>query len=68
MIGTMTFKKFTGEKLENVSDYVKEYVNDWLDTLMKCKFDMDTMLSSFEAEEVRTKSYQVLKKLRADML
>jgi hypothetical protein len=52
---------------ENV-DYVKEYVNDWLDTLMKCKFDMDTMLSSFEAEEVRTKSYQVLKKLRADML
>ena len=26
MIGTMTFKKFSGEKLENVSDYVKEYV------------------------------------------
>ena len=52
---------------ENV-EYVKEYVNDWLDTLMKCKFDMDTMLSLFEAEELRTKSYQVLKKLRADMI
>ena len=52
---------------ENV-EYVKEYVNDWLDTLMKVKFDMDTMLSLFEAEELRTKTFQVLKKLRADVL
>ena len=28
IIGTMTFKKFTGEKLENVSDYVKAYVDE----------------------------------------
>jgi hypothetical protein len=52
---------------ENV-DYVKDYVNDWIDTLMKTKFDMDTMLTLFEAEELRTKTYQVLKKLRADVL
>lgn len=52
---------------ENV-DYVKDYVNDWIDTLMKAKFDMDTMLSLFEAEELRTKTLQVLKKLRADIL
>ncbi len=52
---------------ENV-DYVKDYVNDWIDTLMKTKFDMDTMLSLFEAEELRTKTFQVLKKLRADVL
>ncbi|MCR5213304.1 MAG: hypothetical protein K6E10_02740 [Eubacterium sp.] len=52
---------------ENV-DYVKDYVNDWIDTLMKSKFDMDTMLSLFEAEELRTKTFQVLKKLRADIL
>ena len=35
---------------------------------MKSKFDIDTMLSLFEAEELRTKSFQVLKKLRADIL
>jgi hypothetical protein len=52
---------------ENV-DYVKDYVNDWIDSLMKAKFDMDTMLSLFEAEELRTKTFQVLKKLRADIL
>jgi hypothetical protein len=52
---------------ENV-EYVKEYINDWLDILMKVKFDIDTMLTLFEAEELRNKSYQVLKKLRADML
>ena len=28
MIGTMNFKKFTGEKLENVSEYVKEYIRE----------------------------------------
>ena len=52
---------------ENV-EYVKDYVNDWIDTLMKAKFDMDTMLSLFEAAELRTKTFQVLKKLRADIL
>ena len=52
---------------ENV-EYVKDYVNDWIDTLMKAKFDMDTMLSLFEAEELRTKTFQVIKKLRADIL
>ena len=52
---------------ENV-DYVKDYVNDWIDTLMKTKFDMDTMLNLFDAEELRTKTYQVIKKLRADVL
>lgn len=28
MIGTMTFKKFSGERLENVSDYVKNYLKE----------------------------------------
>ena len=27
-IGTVTFKKFTGEKLENISDYIKEYIRN----------------------------------------
>ena len=56
------------DKSEENVDYVKSYINDWLDTVMKSKFDIDTMLSLFEAEELRTKSFQVLKKLRADIL
>lgn len=28
MIGAFSFKKFTGEKLENVSDYIKAYLKD----------------------------------------
>ncbi|SEP92194.1 hypothetical protein SAMN02910369_00877 [Lachnospiraceae bacterium NE2001] len=56
------------DKSEENVEYVKDYVNDWLDTLMKSKFDMDTMLSLFEAEELRTKTFQVIKKLRADIL
>ena len=28
MIETFTFKKFTGEKLENVEQYVKEYCKE----------------------------------------
>lgn len=27
-VGTVTFKKFTGEKLENISDYIKEYIRN----------------------------------------
>ncbi len=52
---------------ENV-EYVKAYVNDWLNNIMKCKFDKDTMLPLFEAEELRGKTFQVLKKLRADLV
>ena len=56
------------DKSEENVDYVKSYVNDWLDAVMKSKFDLDTMLPLFEAEELRAKSFQVLKKLRADIL
>jgi len=27
-IGTITFKKFTGEKLENLTDYIKNYIQE----------------------------------------
>ena len=30
-VGTVTFKKFTGEKLPNISEYVKEYVKEHKD-------------------------------------
>jgi len=56
------------DKTSTNVDYVKDYVNDWIDSLMKAKFDIDNMLSLYEAEDLRTKSLIVLKKLRADML
>jgi hypothetical protein len=56
------------DKNEENVEYVKDYVNDWIDTIMKFKFDMETMLSLYEAEELRGKTFQVLKKLRADIL
>lgn len=52
---------------ENVQ-YVKTYLNDWIDFLMDHKFDKDMMLETFEAEEVRNKTLQVLKKLSYDMV
>lgn len=56
------------DKSEENVEYVKAYVNDWIDNVMKGRFDRETMLPLFEAEELRTKSFQVLKKLRADLL
>lgn len=52
---------------ENVQ-YVKNYLTDWVDILMGNKFDKDMMLEIFEAEEVRSKTLQVIKKLSYDML
>lgn len=52
---------------ENVA-YVQAYVNDWLDTIVEAKMDKNTMLALYEAEELRSKTLQVIKKLRADLL
>ncbi len=52
---------------ENVT-YVQTYVNDWLDTVVEAKLDKSTMLPLYEAEELRAKTLQVIKKLRADLL
>lgn len=52
---------------ENV-EYVKSYINDWLDLIVGAKLDKSTMLSLYEAEELRTKTLQVIKKLRVDLL
>lgn len=52
---------------ENVA-YVQAYVNDWLDTIVDAKMDKNTMLALYEAEELRSKTLQVIKKLRADLL
>lgn len=52
---------------ENV-EYVKAYVSDWLDAAVASKLDKSTMMALYEAEELRNKTLQVIKKLRADLL
>lgn len=52
---------------ENV-EYVKTYLADWIDFLMDNRFDKDMLLEVFEAEEVRNKTLQVIKKLSYDLL
>ena len=51
---------------ENI-DYVKAYIEDWLNFLLNNKFDKDLMLTAFEAEEMRNKTLTVLKKMAYDM-
>ncbi len=51
---------------ENIS-YVKAYIEDWLNFLLNNKFDKNLLLSVFEAEEMRGKTLQVIKKMSYDL-
>lgn len=50
------------------AEYVKAYIEDWVALLMQNKFDKDSLLSLFDADEVRTKTLQTIKKLSMDMV
>jgi hypothetical protein len=52
---------------DNVA-YVKSYIDDWVNMLMQSKFDRDSLLSVNLAEEVRNRTWQVIKKLNHDMV
>lgn len=54
------------QSLDNVA-YVKAYIEDWVNLLMQNKFDRDSLLSLFDADEVRTKTLQTVKKLSMDL-
>lgn len=51
---------------ENIG-YVKAYIEDWLNFLLNNKFDKDLLLSVFEAEEMRSKTLQIIKKMSYDL-
>ncbi|MGN0436941.1 MAG: hypothetical protein ACI4F4_00335 [Lachnospiraceae bacterium] len=51
---------------DNVA-YVKSYIEDLVNLLMQNKFDRDTLLSLFDADEIRTKTLQTIKKLSIDL-
>lgn len=52
---------------ENVK-YVKDYIEDWVSLLMQNKFDRDSLLSVFDADEIRVKTLQTIKELAIDMV
>ncbi len=56
------------DKSEDNVTYVKSYIEDLLNALMKTKWDKDTMLTQFDAEDLRSKTYQVIKRLNIDLL
>ncbi len=60
-----------GEYLKDRSEenvrYVQTYIEDWVEFLMQNKFDKDSLLSLFDAEEVRAKTLQTIKKLNYDL-
>ena len=52
---------------ENV-EYVQGYIGDFVEILMQNKFDKDALLSIYDAEDIRTKTLQTIKRLNYDMI
>lgn len=52
---------------ENV-EYVQDYIEDWVNLLMQNKFDKDSLLSVFDADEIRSKTLQTIRRLNLDMI
>jgi hypothetical protein len=55
-------------RTEDNAAYVKSYIDDWVNMLMQSKFDRDSLLSVNQAEEVRNRTWQLIKKLNHDMV
>ena len=49
-------------------EYVQAYIEDWVNLLMQNKFDKDSLLSVFDADEVRAKTLQTIRRLNLDMV
>lgn len=63
-----TIEDFLKDRREDNIEYVKSYIEDWVNMLMQNKFDKDSLLSPFDAEEIRSKTLQTIKKLCIDMV
>lgn len=56
------------DKSDENAKYVRSYIEDWLNSIVEIRFDQNSMMSLFDAEELRNKSLQIIKRLRADMI
>lgn len=63
-----TIEDFLKDRREDNISYVKSYIEDWVNMLMQNKFDKDSLLSPFDADEIRAKTLQTIKKLSIDMV
>ncbi len=63
-----TIEEFLKDRREDNVAYVKSYIEDWVGMLMQNKFDKDSLLSPFDADEIRSKTLQTIKKLNLDMV
>lgn len=63
-----TIEDFLKDRREDNVAYVKSYIEDWVNMLMQNKFDKDSLLSPFDADEIRSKTLQTIKKLSIDMI
>lgn len=60
-------KNLRNRSPENV-EYVQTYIEDWVNLLMQNKFDKDSLLSVFDADEIRSKTLQTIRRLNLDMI
>ncbi len=60
--------RYLKDKREDNVRYVKGYIEDWVNLLMNNKFDKDSLLAVYDAEEIRTKTLELIKKLSYDMV
>ncbi len=63
-----TIEDYLKDRREDNVAYVKSYIEDWVNMLMQNKFDKDSLLSPFDADEIRSKTLQTIKKLSIDMV
>ena len=63
-----TIEEFLKDRREENVEYVKSYIEDWVSMLMQNKFDKDSLLSLYDADEIRAKTLQTIKKLSLDMV
>ena len=63
-----TIEEFLKDRREENVEYVKSYIEDWVSMLMQNKFDKDSLLSLYDADEIRAKTLQTIKKLSIDMV
>ncbi len=61
-------EEYLKDRREDNVKYVKSYIDDWVGLLMQNKFDKDSLLSPFDADDIRVKTLQTIKKLSLDMV
>ena len=59
--------RYLKEPREDNVKRVKGYIDEWVNLILNNKFDQNTMLSVSDADEIRTKSIQLIKRLNNDL-